>query len=78
MFPCQLIASIYCFFMSCIDSNGMEEDAVPKDVRAEDSVADEPSVSDNKQNSDDEEESGKTGFAVTILIIFNCFVFILC
>ncbi|KAL5683471.1 hypothetical protein ACJX0J_009856, partial [Zea mays] len=42
---------------SQLNSNGMEEDAVPKDVRAEDSVADEPSVSDNKQNSDDEEES---------------------
>ena len=65
------------FFLSCLDSNGMEEDAVPKDVREEDSMADEPSVSDSKQNSDDEEESGKTGFAQTILIIYSCFVFIL-
>jgi hypothetical protein len=55
----------------------MEEDAVPKDIREEDSMADEPSVSDIKQNSDDEEESGKTGFAQTILIIYSCFVFIL-
>ncbi|XP_066371477.1 calcineurin-binding protein 1 isoform X2 [Miscanthus floridulus] len=42
---------------SQLNSNGMEEDAVPKDVREEDSMADEPSVSDSKQNSDDEEES---------------------
>lgn len=56
----------------------MEEDTVPKDVRAEDSMADEPSVSDSKQNSDDEEESGKTGFTQNILlIIYSCFVFIL-
>lgn len=55
----------------------MGEDAVPKDVGAEDSMADEQSVSDTKQNSDDEEETGKTGFAQTILIIRSCFVFIL-
>uniref|UniRef100_K4A4Q4 Uncharacterized protein n=1 Tax=Setaria italica TaxID=4555 RepID=K4A4Q4_SETIT len=39
------------------DSNGIEEDAVPKNVGAQDSMVDEPSVNDSKQNSEDEEDS---------------------
>ncbi|KAG8062156.1 hypothetical protein GUJ93_ZPchr0003g16628, partial [Zizania palustris] len=41
---------------SQLNPNGMEEDATEND-RAEDIVIDEPSVCDNKHNSEDEEES---------------------
>ncbi|KAJ1281626.1 hypothetical protein BS78_04G319800 [Paspalum vaginatum] len=42
---------------SQLNSNEMEEDAVPENVRAQDIMVDDPSVNDSKQNSDDEEES---------------------
>ncbi|CAN6287211.1 unnamed protein product [Urochloa humidicola] len=41
---------------SQLNSNGMECDAVPKTVGAQDSMVDEPLVNDNKQNSEDEED----------------------
>ncbi|CAN6309808.1 unnamed protein product [Urochloa humidicola] len=42
---------------SQFNSNGMEGDAIPKNVGAQDSMVDEPSVNDSKQNSEDEEDS---------------------
>ncbi|CAN6317225.1 unnamed protein product, partial [Urochloa humidicola] len=41
---------------SQFNSNGMEGDAIPKNVGAQDSMVDEPSVNDSKQNSEDEED----------------------
>ncbi|RLN43312.1 uncharacterized protein C2845_PM01G32550 [Panicum miliaceum] len=41
---------------SQLNSNGMEEDVVTKDVRAHNSMVDESKVNDSKQNSEDEED----------------------
>lgn len=62
MFLCQVIIGIRLLSLSYyIDPNGMEEDVVPENDRAEDSMTDEPSVCDDKHNSEDEEESGRSG-----------------
>ncbi|OEL37163.1 hypothetical protein BAE44_0001817 [Dichanthelium oligosanthes] len=41
---------------SQLNSYGMEEDSITKNVEAQDSMVDEPSVNDSKQNSEDEED----------------------
>nr|CAB3493660.1 unnamed protein product [Digitaria exilis] len=50
---------------SQLNSNGMEEDVVPKNAGTQDTMVDEPLVNDSKQNSEDEEdeeESGERGY----------------
>ncbi|KAF8681835.1 hypothetical protein HU200_045277 [Digitaria exilis] len=41
---------------SQLNSNGMEEDTVPKNAGTQDTMVDEPLVNDSKQNSEDEED----------------------
>lgn len=71
--PCQLISDIcWVSLTSCIDSNGMEEDAVPKIVGTQDSMVDEPLVNDSKQNSEDEEDEEESGKTILVIVQVFC------